>query len=318
MVGFNVVGLNSSDSADVGDASGWGGLSIAYECDAPAAIELGLGDTVDRQIDYANPYVNLSATNPGECKEISFAWSEFKQPDWGIKKITIDEAVAGLAAIRFKVQGVDGKEVHFRIIAIGSKDADLIPDSYTVTFATDGGSSVVKQTVSDGRKATKPADPTKKGYTFVGWYADSTFTTPFDFNTAITANTTVYAKWKEIAKQPGTTNTDTKKAANTLKVIAKKPVIKYSKLKKKNQTLAVKKALTVSNAKGKITYKLSSAKKGKKNFKKYFKINSKNRKITVKKGLKKGTYKVKIIVKAAGNASYNAASKTVTVKIKVK
>ena len=107
------------------------------------------------------------------------------------------------------------------------------------------------------------------------------------------------------------------KKANTLTVKAKKPTVKYSKLKKKNQTIALKKAMTVTKAQGAVTYKLSSAKKGKKKFKKYFKV-AKNGKITVKKGLKKGTYTVKIKVSAAGNNEYNAAVKTVTVKIKVK
>ena len=41
-------------------------------------------------------------------------------------------------------------------------------------------------------------------------------------------------------------------------------------------------------------------------------------KVNVKKGTKKGTYKIKVIVTAAGNANYNAGSKTVTVKVKVK
>ena len=107
------------------------------------------------------------------------------------------------------------------------------------------------------------------------------------------------------------------KKANTLTVKAKKPTVKLAKLKKKNQVIALKKTMTVSKAKGTVTYKLSSAKKGKKNFKKYFKV-AKNGKITVKKGLKKGTYTVKIKVTAAGNTEYNAAVKTVTVKIKVK
>ncbi len=106
--------------------------------------------------------------------------------------------------------------------------------------------------------------------------------------------------------------------ANTLKVKGKKPALKYSKLKKKSQTIARKKAMTVSKAKGTVTYKLSSAKKGKKSVKKYFKVNKKTGKITVKKGLKKGTYRVKIKVKAAGTTAYKAMTKTVTVTIKVK
>ena len=70
-------------------------------------------------------------------------------------------------------------------------------ETFDVTFNTDGGSSVATQTVESGSKATQPADPTKDGYIFDGWYAEDTFTTEFDFNAAITADTTVYAKWTE-------------------------------------------------------------------------------------------------------------------------
>lgn len=70
---------------------------------------------------------------------------------------------------------------------------------YTVSFDTDGGSTVNLQTVVTGNKATKPAvNPTKKGYNFVGWYTDNTYTTEFDFeNTIITDNTTIYAKFED-------------------------------------------------------------------------------------------------------------------------
>lgn len=70
---------------------------------------------------------------------------------------------------------------------------------YTVSFDTDGGSTVESQTVVTGNKATKPAvNPTNKGYNFVGWYTDNTYTTEFDFeNTIITDNTTIYAKFED-------------------------------------------------------------------------------------------------------------------------
>lgn len=70
---------------------------------------------------------------------------------------------------------------------------------YNVSFDTDGGSTVESQTVVTGNKATKPAvNPTKKGYNFVGWYTDNTYTTEFDFeNTIITDNTTIYAKFED-------------------------------------------------------------------------------------------------------------------------
>lgn len=70
------------------------------------------------------------------------------------------------------------------------------PASYTVSFNMSGhGTQITGQTVEDGGKATKPADPIASGYTFKGWYTDSTFQTAFDFGTAIHADTTLYAKW---------------------------------------------------------------------------------------------------------------------------
>ena len=80
IVGFNVAGVDDSEKALVADATDWGGLSIAYECDADASLELGFGNTVDVQLGYANHCVYLPKTNPGECKVLSFTWSDFKQP----------------------------------------------------------------------------------------------------------------------------------------------------------------------------------------------------------------------------------------------
>ncbi|GEM_PF-3335602 len=110
-----------------------------------------------------------------------------------------------------------------------------------------------------------------------------------------------------------------KKAANPLKVKAKAATVKYSDVKSKSKTLGVTEVIkTTKEGKGKITYKLASAKKGSKDFKKYFKVNKTKGKLTVKKGIKKGTYNVKVKVKAAGNKNYKSATKSVTIKIKVK
>ena len=68
--------------------------------------------------------------------------------------------------------------------------------TYTVSFDTDGGSIVASQQVEHGKKASKPADPTKSAYTFDGWYADSYCKVPFDFDTEITADWTIYAAWQ--------------------------------------------------------------------------------------------------------------------------
>ena len=109
------------------------------------------------------------------------------------------------------------------------------------------------------------------------------------------------------------------KAKNPMSLQAKTIKIKKKKIRKKSKSFERDKAFTVSNAQGTLSYKLVSAKKGKKSFKKKFKINAKTGKLKVKKGLKKGTYKVKVNVMAGGNKNYNASAwKTVTFKVRVK
>lgn len=107
------------------------------------------------------------------------------------------------------------------------------------------------------------------------------------------------------------------KAANPMTAKGKTATVKAKNVKKKAQTVKAAKAFKVAKAQGKVTYKLSSAKKGSKSFKSKFKVSTAG-KITAKKGLKKGTYTLKVKVTAAGNANYSAAAKTVTVKVKVK
>lgn len=68
----------------------------------------------------------------------------------------------------------------------------------TVTFDTDGGTAIPDQQVRVGAKAEKPADPTKSGFTFDGWYAEDTFTTAFNFDAPVSVDTTVYAKFTSI------------------------------------------------------------------------------------------------------------------------
>ena len=72
------------------------------------------------------------------------------------------------------------------------------PVVYTITFNSNDGTSVAPQNVNAGEKLTEPTPaPTKVGFTFDGWYEDSTFSKKFNFNTPITDNMTLYAKWTE-------------------------------------------------------------------------------------------------------------------------
>lgn len=67
--------------------------------------------------------------------------------------------------------------------------------TFAVTFDTKGGSTVPVENVLNGQKATKPADPTRAGYTFGGWYTEETCTNPYEFTTPVQNALTLYAKW---------------------------------------------------------------------------------------------------------------------------
>ena len=66
---------------------------------------------------------------------------------------------------------------------------------YTVTFDTNGGNAIQSQRLAYNGKAAKPDDPQRESFVFVGWYSDKELTKEFDFDTLISSNTTLYAKW---------------------------------------------------------------------------------------------------------------------------
>ena len=71
-------------------------------------------------------------------------------------------------------------------------------NKYVVSFETYGGTKIDSQIVEYKNKAEKPSDPIKEGYIFKGWYKDSDLLVEFDYDTLITENTTIYAKWEQI------------------------------------------------------------------------------------------------------------------------
>ena len=76
-------------------------------------------------------------------------------------------------------------------ISGGTFNGEVI-GAYTVTFQSEGGSEVASQ-IRANTPADQPADPTKEGYTFIGWYSGES---EWDFETPVTAVLTLTAKWQ--------------------------------------------------------------------------------------------------------------------------
>lgn len=107
--------------------------------------------------------------------------------------------------------------------------------TYVVNFNTDGGNSVSNQIINKDGTITKPQDPVRDGYKFLGWYSNNVL---FDFNTPITKNLELVAKWKKAkdnsttgttttTKKNDTTNTTTTKKTTTTTTEAKKYTVKF-------------------------------------------------------------------------------------------
>lgn len=131
--GFLVVGETSEtdNTPTAGDASSWGGLCVTYTSDIDLQLELGLGETMDSTINYANPAVTLPAAKSADIlspngtngNKVVVSWSDFKQPTSynGTVKFDGEQAAKQLVIVRFKMQADPGA-YRFNICAVGPKD----------------------------------------------------------------------------------------------------------------------------------------------------------------------------------------------------
>ena len=97
---------------------------------------------------------------------------------------------------------VDGGEKVYGFEDVYTKNEPLTlypvwnTNKYTITFDTAGGSEIAPITQDYGTNITAPADPTREGYTFIGWDTEIPTTMPAE-------NITLKAKWKDIEKPTG-------------------------------------------------------------------------------------------------------------------
>ena len=94
-----------------------------------------------------------------------------------------------------------------------NSEAEMADWVYVVAFDSQGGTEkenqIIYPNVSE-KKVIKPEpDPTRTGYVFGGWYKEAECTTAYDFNTEVTGNLTLYAKWIDLASCAASVTTGT-------------------------------------------------------------------------------------------------------------
>lgn len=134
------------------------------------------------------------------------------------------DAVKGDAT--YSVTNTDGTIVYFTDAQAandyakesGAQAPDVL--KVTVNFDSNRGTTVDSQLVAVGGKVAKPADPTKEGYTFSGWFTDQDCTNAYDFDADVDGTQpefTLYAGWKAAAPstvQPGAGDNGNNSSAN--------------------------------------------------------------------------------------------------------
>ena len=129
-----------------------------------------------------------------------------------------DTEVANINALITALQNADTAS-EARIAELEAKVSGLLT-TYTVSFDTNGGNEIIApQSVKRGEKVAKPADPTREGYTFLGWYVGDEKWSFIGYS--VTESITITAKWvssKILAVSDNCTLND-----NTLTILVKYP-----------------------------------------------------------------------------------------------
>ncbi len=135
---------------------------------------------------------------PSNASNPNVVW---KSEDETIAKVSKEGTVTSVADGETTViaEAADGSGIEAK--AAVKVDTKGTPGSvnYKVTYdANKGKGGPGSQTVSaEGFKQHKP-NPTRTGYTFIGWYTDRAGTKAYKFGSPVTGNITLYAKWKAI------------------------------------------------------------------------------------------------------------------------
>ncbi|WP_295860102.1 hypothetical protein [uncultured Fibrobacter sp.] len=145
-IGFYVAGFDSNGNALPADISNWNGICLAYNFDDESArlnLIIDLGDSVNRDLGYDLPSVELPVTN--NYQTACFNWSDFKQDGRGKDvegykySITGEEAARKAVKIYFRIQSIyDNHETLADILDDPPPPEETFEYTYTLYFGITG------------------------------------------------------------------------------------------------------------------------------------------------------------------------------------
>ena len=115
-----------------------------------------------------------------------------------VKNATVDEPETTRTGYTFQGWYLDNILYNFSTPV--TADVTLVAkwqiNTYDIAFISNSNDTYATQTINHGDLATKPTDPTKENYNFLGWYTDAEYSYAFDFTAPVTKDNTLYAKWE--------------------------------------------------------------------------------------------------------------------------
>lgn len=172
---------------------------IAYNSNDYWEISKGKAEDISIAIDNGGtPYVAFVDTK-SKSKAVVKKYEDGKWSAVGIEGLS--KGKAKYTSLALDNNGTP--YVVYRDGANGNKaTVKAYANEFVVIFDSNGGTEIEKQYIAYNGKAEIPAVPQKEGYIFENWYKDEALTEVFDFNTPITSDITLFAKYTSIPTAP--------------------------------------------------------------------------------------------------------------------
>ncbi|MGE4485919.1 MAG: InlB B-repeat-containing protein, partial [Oscillospiraceae bacterium] len=174
---------SSGSVSGSGTAAYVGGFAGCAEYNLTATNSYWLGSTTDSAFGIGTAPDGLMSLTESQLKNTAALGG-----DGDYSAMTV------LSALNKEAAGINGAEAWIAVDGVNNGYPGF--STYTVTFSSDGSSYTLGG--SNGGAVTAPDDPeAQEGYTFGGWFKDSSYVTQYDFSGNVTDDLTLYAKWTE-------------------------------------------------------------------------------------------------------------------------